>query len=1024
MKLSFLFTLLIGAITFQVTLAQTPERESLEIMNKYLQVGMQPTSVDPCQAERLSNRLSLVNDEACNEDIRKTFRSTQRFSVYSLFHNERPFNQCTKDLVLTSEELESVKKSFSERSGRDGLYQHFAFQCQEALGTDDDDYHFQSAMLQAAHNLRQKQLESIALQSMRGLNNLDNILGREIVEKEIHCNANISQLVKESCETFTSCPKRRGRVAFQAKMTHDTLETSLQLDDLIDKTERKIRSMRNRRAGPGPQPNQEQVEQLRIVLEDLKANQQDILSTIPWIQGKEFQKDLKKLKRRIKNNAENEEDPSLRDARKRSLISDIGHSMIKQFKSDRKELLKRFDDANQGIACLDQKKNCNKFQEIISLSPPLNLEEYENNDDPDMINSYKLLKANQCIDERSDSVNTYKNAAIDVASIGAGFLMGGVGGFVRLASVAGKVFVRGKRIKALSSAAVLGLEGAAIYNQSVDTIRSCRMARRNLTNFDKAETAVSCDGDDLQMTVTNQYNECLKDIAFLSVGAIAGIAPDIVKGFRGSSVALKAQPNNIERVTDIINQSGLEGKLDKNVIDTMLNLGIRGNEPTGIKKIPRDLQEWVGITPKALPKSNSEEMTMFVDLLQKYGDRIKAVPAGSAEATKLQKEIETTLVYFNQLSAKQQKLFLETFSGSQNLAKASSSSPVIKLRRARMQRSFKKAQENMRRLEEGTYHASLEKYLRQGLDQDEAYTRAADDALEARRATQERVYGCRANKVTEQHRRGAKVFTNFTVGFGLSSTAATFTMANNDRPKDFDFYKDLTYELSLAVILSKIGAKIQSAPSSTLAGRYGQATAVGAVVGGLDAAIFSSVYGISEEDVEDQIQRIQNNPDQLSALQKYDKYIEEEKIVERIENSLMAQFEHALTTPEMEGYFNQTEISIGGKTFSGPLNSVSLQDPELKAQIREAIIKEFYEDAKGVHGVGSVMADKYLYDRGYNALAGIPRNMIAGYMTYATLCRNADRPIRGLTQAMGIQAINQSVGGYLYYDLRKDYVGR
>ena len=37
---------------------------------------------------------------------------------------------------------------------------------------------------------------------------------------------------------------------------------------------------------------------------------------------------------------------------------------------------------------------------------------YENNDDPDMINSYKLLKANQCIDEKSDSVNTYKNAAI------------------------------------------------------------------------------------------------------------------------------------------------------------------------------------------------------------------------------------------------------------------------------------------------------------------------------------------------------------------------------------------------------------------------------------------------------------------------------------------------------------------------------------------------------------------------------------------------------------------------------------
>lgn len=961
------------------------ERGSLDIVTQYLEMGIEPDTLSPCSFNGLQERMSFIDEKKCNEDVRANYKATQRFSVYSLFHSDRPFNQCMKDIQLSKEEILETKKILSENANRDGLYQHFAFQCQEALGTNEDDYDMHSLMLQAGHNLRLKKLEAIALQSMRGLNNLDNILGRELIEKEVQCNDNISQKVESACETFKSCPQRRGRVFFQSNMTLDALKTMDDLDHLIEETEKKIRSLRRSRRTRSRE-NREKAEQLEFVLEDLKRNKADIASTVPWIEGKELKKDIEKFKERMDKLRDDE--GNIRDSsQKRSLISDIGYSLVKQFKADRKELLKRFDDANKGIICLDHKKECDGFEKTLKLSPPIDVSEFENNEDPGMINTYKLIKANQCIDEKAQSVRTYRDTAIDVASIGAGFLMGGVGGFVRLASVAGRMYVRGNRIKGLASAAVLGLEGTALAAQGSDVISSCSMARRNLSNFELAETSVSCQGDDEQMTVMTNYSECLKDIAFLSVGAIAGVAPDIVKGFKRTSVSLTRQSDNIERVADILDEVKIPQNISRRMKDQVQRLGIKENEKEEFVNLLKKMEPW---DSKKLSGKNLDE-----DL--------------------------TTLVYFNQLSARNRKVFLENFPDK---IKAADSGGISGFRLKRMRKQFQRAQRKMDAVQNSAQRKMYQKLRKQGIDEEHAKRQSELHGREIRQSKQEREFGCRANKMTEQHRKGAALFTNFTVGFGLSSTAATFTMANSDRPKDFEFAKDLGYELSMAFIMSKIGARIQSKPSNTLLGRYGQSTVYSTGLGTIDAAIFANVYDMSDEDVEDQIQRIQNSPDQMAALEKYERYFKEENIMKRIEESILKQFEHSLNQPETSEYFNQTEVKIGGKTFSGPINTASMQDPKLKEEIVEAIMEEFYEDARGVYGTGSLFADKFLYDRGYNALFGIPRAMTAGYLTYTALCRNADQPVKGLATAFGIQAINQAIGGYLYYDLRKDFVGR
>ncbi len=978
-------TLILVFIFWSQNVFSRAEEASIDIVTKYLELGIEPKTVTPCSHISLEKRMSFVGSEKCNEDLKDNYRSTQRLSIYSLFQSDRPFNQCTENISMSEEEIINAKKALTESAERDGLYQHFAFQCQEKIGTDDDDYNFHSVMVQAGHNLRQKKLEAVALQSMRGLNNLDNILGREMIEKEISCNDNITSKVEKACQDFKACPQRRGRVFFQANMTLEALKTMDELDHMIEETVKKMeQNSRSLRRGTSYRIRaREQNEKLGILVEDLRQNREDIASTVPWIKGKEFKNDLKRFKERM-DKLRNEEGDISETSAKRSLVTDIGSSMIKQFKADRKELLKRYDDANQAIICLDNKKECSNFDEIINMSPPIDVSEFEDSDKPAMVNAYKLIKANQCIDQKAQSVRNYRDTTIDIASIGAGFLMGGVGGFVRLASVAGKMYLRGNRIRGLASAALLGLESAAIVNQGKDAIQSCSMVRRNLANFEKAETSVSCEGNDNQMTAMTNYTECLKDIAFLSVGAIAGVAPDIAKSFKRTNISLRRRPDNIKRIDEIFEQAKVPTHARERMKDQLLRLGIKDSEK----------EEFIKLFKK-LDNLDDDEMLDHA---------------------------ETTMVFFNQLSAKRKKLFLDNFPDTIDGLKNKAGGLGFRL--SRIKNQYAKAVTKMDGLQNSAAKQHYRKLLKKGVDKETAARESAEHGRKVRRQTQEREFGCRANKMTEQHRKGAALFTNFTVGFGMASTAGAFTLANSDRPKDFDFAKDLTYELSMAFIMSKIGARIQAKPSNTLLGRYTKSNIYSSGLGVIDSAVFANVYDISQDEIEDQVQRIQNNPAQMEALAKYEKYFKEENIMERIEQSVLKQFEHSLEQPETQHYFNQTEVEIGGKKFSGPINTASLQDPKLKEEIVDAIMLEFYEDAKGVYGTGSLFGDKYLYDRGYNALFGIPRAMTAGYLTYTTLCRNADNPVKGIVNAFVIQGINQAIGGYLYYDYRKDFVGR
>jgi hypothetical protein len=278
--------------------------------------------------------------------------------------------------------------------------------------------------------------------------------------------------------------------------------------------------------------------------------------------------------------------------------------------------------------------------------------------------------------------------------------------------------------------------------------------------------------------------------------------------------------------------------------------------------------------------------------------------------------------------------------------------------------------------------------------------------------------------MTAQHRAGAANFTRFTVAFGVGSTATSFTLANRDRPKDTEFLKDLSYELSMSFIMSKIGARIMSNPTGGVTRRYLLSNGTSSLVGGIDAVIFANMYSLSTREAEERLERIKNSPQQVAALQQLDRYMQEEGTLEKIENSIMAQFRQSLESPETRDYFLEEGVEIGDGSVTGPLHISDLDDPEKAARIKRAVMMQFYNEHKGAAGTGTVLGDKFTYDRAYNAAVGIPRAMVAGYATYAALCRNAATPVRGLTQAFAIQALNQGLGGYLYYHYRKEYVGR
>jgi hypothetical protein len=89
------------------------------------------------------------------------------------------------------------------------------------------------------------------------------------------------------------------------------------------------------------------------------------------------------------------------------------------------------------------------------------------------------------------------------------------------------------------------------------------------------------------------------------------------------------------------------------------------------------------------------------------------------------------------------------------------------------------------------------------------------------------------------------------------------------------------------------------------------------------------------------------------------------------------------------------------------LTQEDLKDPEIKKIVLAAIIAQEYENQQGPLALaGSKTQDFYLYDSLYS-LVKIPKDIVLDNTVNKIMCLNTYNSTRGITQAVGISAINQ-----------------
>ena len=926
----------------------------------------------------------------CNESIDDMYRSTMGPSFYGEITGRYSFRECTAGLSIDEESYQQVLRYFESITDNHTNFTSESYLCTIGYSRYVGEHHFMrtAAVVEASHLYEHKRIEAMALQSLQGINNINTIMGMDVGLSDITCTNEVSETVQETCERLPSCDYRGGHIFNYAEMTLRTIESM----DSLENANQRLMLERASIIGSsfGDEESIQRMYAIEALIQENESLIEDMKRATPWIEGTVFKRSMTSIKRAL--NDINSGDPSIAVALRNTLLRTIGNTLTEQLSEDRDHLVRRYDNALRANRCLKENFDCDDYEDIIETTPTPDLDiEVESADlQAGQQVAEELFQAHQCLEDRERSINMTGLIARDVASVAAGFALGGIGGVTRAAMIAGRIFQRGNTLRAIGAGAVLGAEAMAIGHLGGQALDSCQNSSQFLSNSDEHFEELGCLSR-RKMHVMQDYSQCIVDSTMLALNVVGTILPDFLPGNRfGREAAQRSAREAYEELVDDLLEGRNLGNLDQAAIrNTLMELAVRENE-----------------------------IRRFSRLLNSLAENVDD-----------QRAAETALRYFNTLSNRQQDLFIENLrliAGKQPIP-AGTDRRVLSLANnfRRQQRQFDTYERRVR----DRFLSNASRNANGPIDETQRASmleNATERARIARARRERNTLGCQARKVTPQHERGAQLFTRVMVGFGMGSTAFGYTAANLDEPMDARFWGNLTYEMTIAYYMSHLAARLTSNPTLSNAQRYVVSNAQSSVLGVLDAAIFAQVYGISEQEADQLIERLRNSPEQLADLAELEQHLQANNIVEAMSDYAWDNFLSLRSAPETAELFNEEEIEIGGEIFRGPLTDEMLQDENIRRDLRAALTREIYDSmSNGLLDLGNIGADKWAYDRAYNLSVGVPKAMLASYLSYRVLCRGADRPVAALTGALGIQFVNQYLlGGYLYFAGREEVIGR
>lgn len=765
---------------------------------------------------------------------------------------------------------------------------------------------------------------------------------------------------KDLCNQLRACKGKGNEIS----ETVDLSMTSLQE---IVKLEEQKNDLRKHRYGKNRISNTD----YKLAMEDVEQKIEFIKSMNPWLEGSELkgiQSDLKKLIKQEKQS----------DAQK-LLTEKFTLQLEKTRELEKKEYIK----LNTTQDCLMDNSFCsasilenmNKYyiqpDMNVYLSKKLSTDEiYEANVLKDAGRCMANLKSDK---EGMDELNSI------VASTTVGLFIGGVGGVFKLGQMALKFYEAGSRVKGLASIGALGLEAKMIEDTFTGVANSCSKAMNSIKDTTNGKSENICSDQGKNIFKVSNLKSCIADVAMTTLPYALSL-----RGLKGSIKALKAESaevvkQEVEFIAKQIKNSVFSEVEKEEIAKALQRLDLAPDEMDGA------LTKINAIVKNELDKNRVKNYVNFV----------------------------------MSLKPEEQKLAINEL---QDIALLSSNmSPGTFV-----QKFY--AKENKFYLYENFKAQSIKKdLLKAGKSEEEAIEASKVMARENRANLQKRFYSCQSKKVTPDHEKAAKRYMGISLALGIGGTVYG-NYSNNTQKFENDkteWFSKLGYDIAMTLIMTKINAKfVKNTGTESLASRYVTSNTNTFVVAGIDATVYSRLYGVSEAEAVTRLEQIKNSPTAMQELKVLNAYLEKNKVAESFEDKMINDYKKILGSKEKETILGAAPYQIGGETFSD-LTPADLDKPAVREKLVHALVTQLNSGENGpLISTGDLGADRWVNDRVWNAAIGVPKSLVIGAGIYQILCLGIDRPFASLGAVTGIQFANQFVSGDAYYKLRKEMIGQ
>ncbi len=331
---------------------------------------------------------------------------------------------------------------------------------------------------------------------------------------------------------------------------------------------------------------------------------------------------------------------------------------------------------------------------------------------------------------------------------------------------------------------------------------------------------------------------------------------------------------------------------------------------------------------------------------------------------------------------------------------------------------FKKIRKSIDKFEIKQVKKQEKKALKKGLKGDEAKAFAKKQAKEMTEVYSNMKYACRSTKPTPESKYAAKRTSKFFMGMGISATAGTYAYANWDKDKtEFDWYGKLGHDLAWKFIFQYGYNAIMTDQAATFLKKVISLHVFYTPADYIEAAMYEYEFGEENTFIKEEYERIvelrkKEDPEFIKEYNAAMTSLNSEYFPEQIKRFVSDVMRGKLEVEknEFDEILSLEEISAG-----------DLEDEEMQERLMEAITQKIYNENSGSIKLGSHTLDRYIFVRSYDML-DVPKSLLMGVWIYKTMCMGGLNMKAAITQASIIYTLDQIIGKYIYYQIRRDII--